>query len=220
MKVLGPPMSGSESDKTASRNRFGQYLRKRATPVQPRTARQIAVRERLSTLSAAWSTLSDAQRAQWDVYAASHPRTDSLGSTVTLTGHQMFVGFNSALLNAGLTTIVVPPAGPDPDAPNLTFTASQGSAMDLSGFSLSEGQVAVIASSPPVSAGRNFNGDYRFLVAVPGAATPVTVVTLAGAMEAKFGALPVGKKVFVEAYVVSQNGWSAVSRTSTVILPG
>jgi hypothetical protein len=212
-------MSGSESEKTASRNRFGQYLRKRATPVQPRTARQIAARERLATLSAAWSTLSDAQRAQWDVYAASHPRTDSLGSTITLTGHQMFVGFNCALLNAGLNTIVVPPAGPDPEAPNLYFTSSHASSLDLNGFSLTLGQVGVISVSPPVSAGRNFNGDYRFLVAVPGAPTPVTVVTLAGAMEAKFGAVPAGKKIFVEAYVVSQNGWSAVSRTSTVIVP-
>lgn len=217
MKVLGPPMSGSESDKTASRNRFGQYLRKRATPVQPRTSRQIVVRERLATLSAQWSLLGESVRNQWDTYAAAHPRTDSLGSTVTLTGHQMFVGFNGALLNAGLATRDVPPAGPDPDAPVLVVTNREQSSVDLGGFSLTTGDVLVVSASRPVSAGRTFNGDYRFVLAQPGAATPVTSVAMAAVLEAKFGAVPVGKKVFFEAYVINANGWSAVSRTSCVI---
>ena len=217
MKVLGPPSSGSESDKTASRNRYGQYIRKRAVPVQPRTSRQIAVRERLATLSAQWSGLSDFQRLQWDTYAAAHPRTDSLGSTISLTGHQMFVGFNGALLNAGLPTITVPPAGPDPAAPVLVVTNSAQSSVELGGFSLSTGDVLVVSSSRPVSAGRNFHGDYRFVLAQPGSATPGTSVTMADALQEKFGEVPVGKKFFFEAYVINAKGWSAVSRTSCVI---
>src|SRR5437773_11561609 len=73
MKYLGPTQSGSENGTTASRNRFGQYFRRRAVPVQPRTAAQLAVRARMSNNAAAWRALTDAQRAAWE----------SLGTQIT-----------------------------------------------------------------------------------------------------------------------------------------
>ena len=77
MKFLGDPRSGSYQGITSSRNRFGQYVRTRAMPVQPRTTFQLNQRARLSTNAAAWRALSDAQRAGWLALGLMISRTDS-----------------------------------------------------------------------------------------------------------------------------------------------
>src|SRR5206468_836067 len=98
MKILDVPQSGSQAGTTSSRNRYGQYRRSRATPVNVNSTAQQAARNRLSAESEAWRGLTDIQREAWNSFADEHPQTDSLGQVVTLTGHQMFVGVNSALL--------------------------------------------------------------------------------------------------------------------------
>src|SRR5438876_229394 len=65
MKFLGEPRSGSLAGQTSSRNRFGQYVRSRATPVNPNSVAQAAVRARQSNNAAAWRTITDTQRAGW-----------------------------------------------------------------------------------------------------------------------------------------------------------
>jgi hypothetical protein len=65
MKYLGAPQSGSQANTVASRNRYGQYYRNRATPVNPHTSLQGTVRARLAINAATWRTLTAAQRAGW-----------------------------------------------------------------------------------------------------------------------------------------------------------
>src|SRR5439155_109028 len=95
MKILDVPQSGSVAGVTSSRNRFGQYRRTRATPVNPNSTFQGAVRARLSVNSAAWRALTAAQRAGWNDLAASMTRTDSLGQTYSLTGFQSYCSVNN-----------------------------------------------------------------------------------------------------------------------------
>lgn len=103
MKVLMPPQSGSQAGTTASRNRFGQYLRTRAMPVQPRTPTQTYRRSFLTNASSGWRALTDAQRNAWNVYASQLQRTDSLGQSYTPTGAELFVAAVGASLDLGLT---------------------------------------------------------------------------------------------------------------------
>src|SRR6187455_3387360 len=91
MKMLDVPQSGSIAGQTSSRNRFGQYRRTRAVPVNVNSPAQTVVRGYLIEASQAWRNLTDAQRDSWNSYALDHPRVDSLGQTITLTGHQIFV---------------------------------------------------------------------------------------------------------------------------------
>jgi len=65
MKYFGNPQSGSYAQMTASRNRFGQYFRTRAVPVNPATPQQLVQRARLSTNAAGWRDLTDGERAGW-----------------------------------------------------------------------------------------------------------------------------------------------------------
>ena len=197
MKKLDVPQSGSQADTTASRNRFGQYNRTRRAPVNVNSPAQSAARARLSELSIAWQSLADADRATWEVFAAAHPTVDSLGSTISLTGHQCYISVNAARGNAGLAYIDLPGAETsalvsitptvDADAFSVAFAATPVPA----------GEALVVEASMPMSPGRNFNGDFRFIASL--AAADVTPTAITAAYESKFGNLEafVGKKIFV-----------------------
>lgn len=89
--MLMPPQSGSQAGTTASRNRFGQYLRTRGIPVQPRTPKQTSNRAAFTNASSAWRAQSVADQDAWNVYASQIQRTDSLGQSYTPTGAELFV---------------------------------------------------------------------------------------------------------------------------------
>lgn len=103
MKFLGPPASGSQAGTTSSRNRFGQYLRTRAVPVQPRTPKQTANRAIFTIGSSAWRGLTDPQRTAWNDYAAQITRNDSLGSGYSPTGAELYTGSVIAIQSGGQT---------------------------------------------------------------------------------------------------------------------
>ena len=94
----------------SSRNRFGQYRRARAVPVQPRSSFQMAVRCRLSVNAAAWRALTQAQRQGWTDLGAQMLRTDSLGQSNPLTGFQAYCSVNNNLLSCGQAVVSAAPA--------------------------------------------------------------------------------------------------------------
>lgn len=104
--ALTGPMSGKLGGMVASRNRGGQYFRRKAVPVNPDTTRQVAVRSNFATLISYWNNLlTQAERESWIQWAANTPRIDSLGQTHILTGQNAFVGYNSLRLQAGLAVV-------------------------------------------------------------------------------------------------------------------
>ncbi len=119
---------GSIGGQVHSRNRFGNYIRARTTPVNPNSIRQNSVRDDLSNVVALWAnTLTQVQRDQWGVYAAAIPRQNKLGQTVFLTGFNWFVGNNTMRSQNGVPVVTVGPATlslPIPD-PTLSIAASE-----------------------------------------------------------------------------------------------
>lgn len=98
--------SGSLAGITASRNKGGQYFRRRAVPTNPNSTYQQAVRGYLNTLSNLWlNTLTAAQRVAWDTYAANVPLLNPLGDPINVTGLNMYVRSNVALLQAAMTRV-------------------------------------------------------------------------------------------------------------------
>lgn len=196
MKVLVAPQSGSYQGITASRNRFGQYIRTRATPVQPRTVAQLNQRARMSTNAAAWRALTDAQRAGWLDLGLSITRTDSLGQGYTLNGFMAYCSVNNNLLDAGDSAVSNAPAivtPPDLLTVTLTLTAAAVSAA-YTATPLGAGVRLFTWVSPQRSAGRKFEGDYRLLqVSAAAAASPAVLTT---AYTAKFGVPVVGNRIF------------------------
>ena len=121
-------MSGSLGGNTYARNRFGNYVRARTTPVNPNTARQIAIRAALAELTARWSaTVTAAQRTAWDLYAASVAMKNKLGETIYLTGFNHYIRSNTPRLQASVAVVDAGPTTfelPEQD-PTFAITASE-----------------------------------------------------------------------------------------------
>lgn len=217
MKILDVPQSGSLAGQTSSRNRFGQYRRSRAIPVNPNTSAQQSARDDFSAASQAWRGLTQAQRDAWAAFAATRPRTNSLGQTIYLTGHQTFVGLRALFAAVGLTLPMVPPAGAAPALTALSVVDPTAAGLEATANPpLVPAATAVqIQSSPPLSPGREFNGDFR-TIRVAAAASQAELV--AADMVSRWGTLAAGQKFFLRMRPVSVAGGDGAWVTATTTL--
>lgn len=201
MKILDVPQSGSHDGITASRNRFGQYHRTRAIPVNPSSSAQVTARNRMSVNAAAWRALTDAQRAGWEGLGSQMQRTDALGQTYTLNGFMAYCSVNNNQLAAGNAVLSDAPALVSPSTitlGTLTLTAASFS-LAYTPTPLSAGQRLFVYASPQRAAGRAYESDYRLIhVSAAAAATPANL--LAG-YTARFGAPVAGNRIFLRCHV-------------------
>lgn len=206
MKFLGEPRSGSYAGQTSSRNRFGQYVRNRSTPVNPNSVPQGNVRARLSNNAAAWRALTDTQREGWISLGLSITRTDSLGQTYNLTGFQAYCLINNNNLAAGSAIVSAAPALVDPGT-LLTVTVTLSAAAFSVAYTttpLAAGVRIFAFCSPQRSAGRYFEGDYRLIaVSAAAAASPLVLTT---SYAARLGTPVTGNKIFMS-FALYQSGF-------------
>lgn len=198
MKILDVPQSGSLAGQTSSRNRFGQYRRTRATPVNPGSGAQGGARARLALNAAAWRSLTDVQRAGWESLGAMMSRTDSLGQTYTLNGFGAYVSVNNNRLAAGDAVVDDAPAVTTPDAIETAAVTLTDAAFSIAytPTPLPTGQRMFVFASPQRSAGRSFEGDYRLVhVTAAAAASPANVFS---AYEARLGTPVTDNRVFLQ----------------------
>jgi len=196
MKILDVPQSGSLAGTTSSRNRFGQYRRTRAIPVNPNTTYQGAVRDRLALNSAAWRALTSTQRAGWATLGAAMARTDSLGQSYTLTGFAAYCSANNNNLAAGNAVVSDAPALTTPPGLTTATITLTAAAMSIAytATPLSAGTRLFTYTSPCRSAGRTFESDMRLLaVSAAAAASPANVYAT---YIARFGVPVAGQCVF------------------------
>lgn len=189
MKFTSPvysAVSGSVAGLTYSHNAGGMYSRARAVPTNPNSTRQQIMRMYLDTVVTYWTeTLSEAERESWRVYAANVPVMDKLGQTINLSGQQMFVRSGVPWLLAGkaLSAIATGPSTFDTGDPGTLglagiLASGNSGSIDVGGApgwaADADGHI-IIQSGNPQSPSINFyKGPFRFVVAVPGNATPIT----------------------------------------------
>lgn len=217
MKILDVPQSGSQAGTTSSRNRFGQYRRTRAVPVNPSTAFQGTVRNRMAANSAAWRALTSAQRAGWETLGSGISRTDALGQTYTLNGFAAYCSVNNNNLAAGNAVVADAPAiVTPPGLVTATITATSAAlSVAYTATPLSAGVRLFIYCSPSRSAGRTFEGDLRLIaVTAAAAASPANIFT---AYSARFGAPVTGNVVFISLQTYQGGFLSGPLMTRTVI---
>jgi hypothetical protein len=197
MKMLIEPRSGSYQGVTSSRNRYGQYVRTRATPVNPNSDAQGDARGRLSANAAAWRTLTDLQRAGWESLGSQMSRTDSLGQSYTLNGFAAYLSVNNNKLAAGDAVVEDAPALASPDAVvvgAITLTAAAFT-VAYTVTPLPANTRLFVYASPQRSAGRSFEGDLRLVYA--SAAALASPADIEAGYIARFGVPVVGNKVFL-----------------------
>jgi len=183
-----------------TKGRTGAVIRRKVSPVQPRTQAQRNVRSAFTGLSKYWgATLTDTERSGWTALAVANPRKDQFGQTKTLTGLQMFQSCNRNLDTIGITTVLAePPAALTAESPGtLTVVATSGGTPALTVSPATPNDAsdkAAVFAAAQVSAGRTFIGKrYRFLASFSN--TPAPPWDILAVYTAKFGALVSGKKV-------------------------
>jgi len=217
MKVLKAPQSGSLAGQTASRNRFGQYERTRAIPVNPSSSAQGVARARLAANSAAWRSLTSAQRAGWAGLGASMVRSDSLGQSYSLQGNQAHASINNNRLETGLAVVTDAPGIVTPVAiVSVTITLGVAAfSIAYTATPLAAATYLAVFASPQRSAGRNFEADLRFMkMGAAAGASPLAILT---EYTARFGVPVVGNRIFVSLITYSLGFQSGPFTTSQVV---
>lgn len=217
MKILDVPQSGSLAGQTSSRNRFGQYRRTRAIPVNPASSAQGTVRNRLSVNAAAWRALTDAQRAGWSDLASSMVRADSLGQSYSLTGFQAYCSVNNNNAAAGNAVVSAAPALTTPSGLTTATITLTNAALSIAytATPLGTGIRLFTYCSLQRSAGRNYEGDMRLLaVSAAAAASPANLFS---AYQSRFGTPITGNRIFFSFSLYSGGFLSGPLMTSQVV---
>jgi len=171
-------MSGSIAGNTHARNRYGNYVRARTTPINPNTDRQVEVRAIMALLTARWSnTLTAPQRAAWDLYASNVVMTNRLGESVHLTGYNHYIRSNFIaamvpypLIDAGPVVFELPAQDP-----TFAVTASEATQVltlaydDTMAWATEDAAYMFFFQGKPQNAQRVFfGGPWRFIGSVGG----------------------------------------------------
>lgn len=201
---LAQDVRGSQNGLTFARNKGGAYVRQKVSPVQPRSAAQLAVRENLSQGAKNWSgLLTDDERSAWAGFAAANTRTNVFGDTTHLSGLQWYVGLNQVLVQVGSARITDPPTdlGVGVNRPVGSFAANTGGGGVI--FGMDAGSVAtateyyIFATAPQAPGKVPQESLYRFIqTASLTTGSTSTSVDVTSAYTAKWGGLTDGKKVY------------------------
>ena len=184
-------MRGSVGGNTFSRNRYGNYVRSRTKPVDPKSTRQLAARNNIQALTQSWNaSLTEAQRAAWALYAENVNVLNALGETISLSGYNMFIRSNAILLGASQSEVHDGPtvfelATSDPSFAVSISEATQNASVTFDNtmdWANEDDAYMVIYQGQPRQATRNFfNGNKRVLGVIEGNATtpPTSPATIA-----------------------------------------
>jgi hypothetical protein len=185
----------------ASKNRGGAYMRTKVTPVNPQTASQSIVRNRLAGISQSWRGLTAAQRAAWNGAVSNYARTDIFGNLKNPSGFALYQRLNNIKVLLGEDASTNPPLPSSVGQfSNLVLTYTSGTPALSLAFSVAAGDDTgyLLFATPPLSPGIDFvKSEYRLIKS--SGSNPTSPLNLLADYVAKFGSVgAVGTKIFVK----------------------
>lgn len=206
-----------------SKNRYGNYVRNKVTPVNPSTSFQTTVRNRLAGISSSWAGLTAVQRNAWNAAIGSYGKTNIFGDIINPSGKTLHQKLNNELLICGEAVISTPPVPVGVDAftaISIAIAAGAATAALTYASVIAADHKVKIYATPGLSAGVSFvKSEYRLLAVI--AAADVSPYSFKAAYEARFGALPAaGQKVFLKVVQVNtETGQAGIAlSTSTIVV--
>lgn len=201
--------------------RSGAIVRRKVSPIQPRSSFQRNVRADFTSLSKSWGGLSDSQRSGWIALAALSPRKDVFGASHTLTGLQLYQSCNRNLASLGLPAISDPPPNLQAGYPGLlTLSTIKAGTAVLTGvtfaagsntyaYSSAPGRVPTIGDTVVITGFANPGNNGTFVIASVVPATSFTVVDAAGITEPLAASATVSPPFTVNpaTYNTAAEGW-------------
>lgn len=201
--IYGPTIgmaSGSVGAVVFSHNRYGTYLRRRATPTVSQTAWALAAKAVMTSATQAWQNLTAAQQGAWNMWASANPVNGSLGQPQQLTGHAAYCGIHVRLFKLGNVPLTVPPITPAPVGltgvgvePDKTLGDCD---ITFAGTPLAAGDVMWIRACYVASAGKHWVNNLLKWCSVSPAAQASPWDAFA-AIEARLGAMTIGHRLIL-----------------------
>lgn len=193
-----------------SKSPFGSTIRRKVSPVNPRSVNQNGIRANLSSGAKRFTNvLTSAQQDAWTAFAPLHQVHDVFGNLITLTGLQIFSQVNGVLHTIGAAHLDNPPADLMVGNPGvLSFVASSsGGTLTVNGsLAAAANEHPVVFDSGPINPGKRFiTGKLRLLqVFAAAAAGPWDIFTT---HTAKYGGLIQNQSFFLGVvYAKDTNG--------------
>jgi hypothetical protein len=200
MKIQDIPQVGKLGLTVTWPARNGLVRRILVTPKNPRSDRQLEVRELLVQQARRFDALTDAQQDAWNVAANGFQSRPTLGQSGPLTGLQLFVRVNCKLGLLGQDAVDAPPVAPQFPAlapQGLVITNTGGVVAVKLTCPTNPGENTVLRASPPQNSAVRACRNFRIIGTCPVPAAGSADIT--GLYTAEFGAVPVGKRLFVQA---------------------
>lgn len=200
--ILGT-VSGKSGNLIFSRNKGGQYLKEFKKPTNPKTAKQIAVRQIRSQTSKAWASLSQSTKDRWNSFAEDNPVNNRLGDPIYLSGFGWFqkAAYNFVNIGGTLSSIETPnlESIPEIEISSLTCDLATGIIVTL-GSDVPSDCSCIVRAQVFKSQGVTNPGRMK-QVQIFAASTPAAL-DITTELGNAFGTLTVGDFVFVEAFNV------------------
>jgi hypothetical protein len=203
-----------------SKNHYGRFSRTLVTPLKVTNPYTTAVRNNFAANIAAYSTITDAQRALWQAQTVNYPRMDNVGNIYYPTAQTLFNMINRNLATIGQAPVSIPPVKVVPPAPTLNNLTSlvitpifqvNGLPVDNTGHNYT-----VAFGSRPLSPGINYvSTELRLLTFFLNAGQNVQNLSVSYA--AKFGAIIAGQKVFCKLLTINDIGVASAPSIFSVI---
>ena len=219
MKIQDIPQTGKLGLTVTWRGRNGLVRRILVTPKNPRTDRQLQVRDLLMQQARRFEVLTEAQQDAWATAAAGYQSIPSLGQSGPLTGVQLFIRINCKLGLLGQEPVDVPPVSPQFTAvapKSLVITNTAGVIAVKLTCPTSPGENTVLRASPPQNAAVRACWNYRILGTCPAPVTGSSDIT--ALYTAEFGAPPAGKRLFVRVSTMV-SGFESLPRQFHTLVP-
>jgi len=195
-----------------SKNHFGRFARTYVVPADPRTTAQQARRTRFQTYALNWKALTGTQQAAWIAATVNYPRTDSLGNIYYPSGQNLYIELNSNLTFIGQPAVTSPPTKVVPAAPppyHLVVNET-GSSYSLNPTVPYTDSTVIVCLKATISLSTGINYVSTQLRNIKQFSPPGgAAVAFRTDYVAYFGAATIGKKVFIELYVINKTSGSS-----------
>ena len=207
-------MSGKLNGSVAARNKGGNYLRNKTTPVNGQTTFQQNARARFGGMSSNFRQLVADNVTAWNAAAANFPYTNIFGDVSYLNGLQLFTKLNTNLGIIGQVALSSPPKAEGSGSVVLASVAINKTTSTLTPVLTSVAPVGgarlVYEATAALSGGVRFYKNQFRQFAVQTAGTVPTPAALYTAYVARFGVPPNGANIAVR---VSQVNMATGERT-------
>ena len=220
----GPSLqTGACGDVVASKNQFGQYLRKRPSRQKRRNKRRTADTDRAEgdwrAISALWNTLTEEQYRAWAISSADEHSRPRAGQKGRLPPRTFFFKVNNSRASLGLPLAADPPAPANPgqNPVGQLHITNRGDRVVLR--LEVKGPVSVpikVYGAAPQNRGTTRGRDYRVLCRLPPPRHGESDITPSYVQN--FGVPEPGKRVFIRT-VVEVNGRQSEPRETNCLVP-